>query len=358
MATEITIQETITEVSVTDPNNILIEVDGTQGPIGSQGVTGPTGSTGSTGPTGATGPIGSTGPEGATGSTGIQGATGPIGSTGLQGATGSTGPEGATGPTGTTLVNGTSNVEIPIADGNINFTSNGVTTFIVTDVGANIAGNLMLGTGTGGDLTGGNLISANSIDISANANFLSASNVTLGNVGNIHITGGSADYILQTNGSGVLSWVTNPGIGAITTITPNALSSSVHIAANVSGNTADIITDATTANTANTLVLRDANGAISVNGWTVGTHLTAVSYTATNSDYWIGTTAKTITITLPNAANGASTGRQYQIADTVHSGNPGTTIAAQSPDTVVGNQPSQQGQIVICTYVGGVWYCN
>ncbi len=27
MATEITIQETITEVSVTDPNNILIEVD-------------------------------------------------------------------------------------------------------------------------------------------------------------------------------------------------------------------------------------------------------------------------------------------------------------------------------------------
>ena len=34
MATEITIQETITEVSVTDPNNILVEVDGTQGPVG------------------------------------------------------------------------------------------------------------------------------------------------------------------------------------------------------------------------------------------------------------------------------------------------------------------------------------
>lgn len=180
----------------------------------------------------------------------------------------------------------------------------------------------------------------------------------LGPAGNITITGGSANYVLQTNGSGGLSWVANPGIGAITTITPNALSSSVHIAATVSGNTANIITDATTANTANTIVVRDASGAINVNGWTVGTHLTAVNYTATNSDYWIGTSAKSKTITLPNAANGASTGRQYQIADVVHNGNPGTTIAAQSPATVVGNQPSQQGQIIIATYVGGVWYLN
>jgi len=148
------------------------------------------------------------------------------------------------------------------------------------------------------------------------------------------------------------------GIGAITTITPNALSSSVHIAATVSGNTANIITDATTANTANTIVVRDANGAINVNGWTVGARLTAVNYTATNSDYWIGTTTKSKTITLPNAANGASNGRQYQIADTVHSGNPNTTIAAQSPATVVGNQPSQQGQMITATYIANVWYLS
>ena len=108
---------------------------------------------------------------------------------------------GATGPTGTTLVNGTSNVEIPVADGNINFTSNGNTTLIVTDTGA------VLGNGTGGDLTGGNLISANSIDISATANFEAASNVTLGAVGNIHITGGSSGYVLATDGANNLSWV-------------------------------------------------------------------------------------------------------------------------------------------------------
>jgi hypothetical protein len=208
---------------------------------------------------------------------------------------------------------------------------------------------------------------ANTVTTNAQPNITSVGTLTsitvsgtsnLGAVGNVTITGGSANYVLQTNGSGGLSWVAQLGNGAITTITPNALSSSVHIAATVLGNTANIITDATTANTANTIVVRDANGAINVNGWTVGARLTAVDYTATNSDYWIGTSAKNRTITLPNAANGASTGRQYQIADVVHSGNPGTTIAAQSPATVVGNQPSQQGQIIIATYVGTTWYLN
>jgi hypothetical protein len=178
-------------------------------------------------------------------------------------------------------------------------------------------------------------------------------NVTGGNIrtaGQVSATGNVTGNYFLGNGSQLT--------GVITTITPTALSSTVHVAAVTTGNTANIITDATTANTANTLVLRDANGAINVNGWTVGTHLTAVNYTATNSDYWIGTTTKTKTITLPNAANGASTGRQYQIADLVHTGNPGTTIAAQSPATVVGNQPSQQGQIIIATYVGTTWYLN
>ena len=307
-----------------------------------------------------------------------------------------------------TISNGNSNVNIPAANGNVNISAVGnANIVVVTGTGANINGyltvtgnitasNANLGNavianyfiGSGANLT--NINGANITGTAANANyaayagnvtiagqsnitslgtltglasdgvvnFANASNVNIGSVANMHIVGGSANYILQTDGSGTLSWVANPGIGAITTITPNALSSTVHIAANVVGNTANIITDATTANTANTIVVRDANGAINVNGWTVGTHLTAVNYTATNSDYWIGTTAKNKTITLPNAANGASNGRQYQIVDTVHTGNPGTTIAAQSPATVSGNQPSQQGQVIIATYIGGVWYLN
>jgi hypothetical protein len=173
---------------------------------------------------------------------------------------------------------------------------------------------------------------------------------------NLAITNISSAW--QANAAAQQVWIGNIWNNFVATITPSALSPTVHIAATKSGNVATIITDATTANVANTIVVRDATGTINVSGWTVGTHLTAVDYTATTSDYWIGTSAKNTTITLPNAANGASNGRQYQIADTVHSGNPGTTIAAQSPATVVGNQPSQQGQIIIATYVNGTWYCN
>jgi hypothetical protein len=203
--------------------------------------------------------------------------------------------------------------------------------------------------GTGNITTTGNISASG--NVYGNYGIFSGGNTVI-NAG-ISTTGNVTGNYFIGNGSQLTGIATG-----ITTITPNALSSTVHIAATTVGNTANIITDATTANTANTIVVRDANGSINVSGWTVGTHLTAVSYTATSSDYWIGTTAKSRTITLPNAANGATNGRQYQIADTVHAGNPGTTIAAQSPATVVGNQPSQQGQIIIATYVGTTWYLN
>lgn len=167
---------------------------------------------------------------------------------------------------------------------------------------------------------------------------------------------------VSTTGNVTANYFFGNGInltGVITTITPNALSSTVHVAAVTTGNTANLITDATTANTANTIVVRDQYGAINVNAWAVNTTLTAINYTATSTDYWIGLTAKTLTVTLPNAANGAYNGRQYQIADTVHSGNPGDTIAAQSPATIAGNDTvTQQGQVILATYVNGVWYCN
>ena len=44
------------------------------------------------------------------------------------------------------------------------------------------------------------------ITVSSNVNAASASNVTLGAVGNLHISGGSNGYFLQTDGSGALSW--------------------------------------------------------------------------------------------------------------------------------------------------------
>jgi hypothetical protein len=143
----------------------------------------------------------------------------------------------------------------------------------------------------------------------------------------------------------------------LNTVTPNTLNSTTHIVGNISGDTLTLSTDATPNNTPSTIVVRDANGSINVNGWVVRALTTTVNYSLNSDDYWIGTLAKGLTITLPNASNGAVNGRQYQIADALHSGNPGTNIAAQSPTVIVGNQPSQQSQITICTYVNGYWYC-
>ena len=46
------------------------------------------------------------------------------------------------------------------------------------------------------------------ITVSSNVNAASASNVTLGAVGNVHISGGSSGQYLQTDGSGALTWAT------------------------------------------------------------------------------------------------------------------------------------------------------
>ena len=208
-------------------------------------------------------------------------------------------------PTGTGISNGTSNVAIPVAGGNINMSVNGnANVLVVTDTGVNVAGNLSatgsvsLGGGSGGNLTGANNISANtftgtlttnaqpnitsvgtltSLAVTGNissgnanlgnlatanffsgagnnlsniqganvsgqvgnalvagtvytnaqpnitsvgsltgltvsnatgvVNFTTTANVTLGAVANLHISGGSSGYVLQTDGSGNLSWV-------------------------------------------------------------------------------------------------------------------------------------------------------
>ena len=238
--------------------------------------------------------------------------------------------------------NGTNAVTVV---GNVNSTNVYASTNVVA------AGNI---TASYGIFSGGNTV--------INSTISTTGNIIGGNIstaGTVSVAGNvTASYYIG-NGSQLTGITGSQLTSVITTILPNALSNTVHIAANTVGNTATIITDATTANTANTIVVRDQYGAINVNAWAVNTRIVTANTTATTTDYWIGLNAKNLTVTLPNAANGAYNGRQYQIGDTVHSGNPNDTIAAQSPDTVTGNPfISQQGQIVLATYVNGVWYCN
>ena len=207
---------------------------------------------------------------------------------------------------------------------------------------------------TTGNVIGGNILTTGIVSVTGNV----TGNYVIASGGNTVINAG-----ISTTGNVTGNYFIGNGsqlTGVLTTITPNALSSTVHVAAVTTGNVANIISDATTANTANTIVVRDQFGGINVGSWTIHTHLTATNYTATSADYWIGLTNKTLTITLPNAANGAVDGRQYIIADTVQSGNPGDSIATQAGATVVGGTLTQQGQAKMCVYVESTatWYCN
>jgi hypothetical protein len=57
------------------------------------------------------------------------------------------------------------------------------------------------------------LLTVPSIKSNTTANFQGATNVNLGNVSNLHISGGLNGYVLQTNGSGNLSWSAAGGGG-------------------------------------------------------------------------------------------------------------------------------------------------
>ena len=86
------------------------------------------------------------------------------------------------------ISNGNSNVNIPTSNGNINFSAVGnANVVVVTGTGANINGTL---------------------------NVTGQSN--LGAVGNVVITGGTANYMLNTDGAGNLSWVAPPASANVT----------------------------------------------------------------------------------------------------------------------------------------------
>jgi hypothetical protein len=88
------------------------------------------------------------------------------------------------------ISNGNSNVSISTANGNITMSAVGNANIVtVTGTGANISGTL---------------------NTTGNVAFTGA-NISLGNVGNVRITGGTANYVLSTDGAGNLDWVAQSG---------------------------------------------------------------------------------------------------------------------------------------------------
>ena len=113
---------------------------------------------------------------------------------------------------GSSLVNGTSNV-IVYNNGNVTTSVAGNANIVtVTGTGVNIAGTLNA-TGTISSNLSGNF--SGNVTTAAQGNITSLGTLTgltvngtsnLGPVGNVTITGGSANYFLMTNGSGILTW--------------------------------------------------------------------------------------------------------------------------------------------------------
>ena len=80
---------------------------------------------------------------------------------------------------------------------------------------ANFSGNLTSLNANLGNLATANYVNVATLTANTTVNFTSASNVSLGPVGNIHITGGSNGQVLQTDGAGNLTWSSTANINEI-----------------------------------------------------------------------------------------------------------------------------------------------
>lgn len=114
----------------------------------------------------------------------------------------------------------------------------------------------------------------NEVTVSSNVNMALAGNVTLGNVSNIHILGGTANYVLSTDGAGNLSWVAQSGGGGGSSISNgtsniNIATANSNITMSVNGNANIITVTDTGINVAGTANLGNA-GNVKITGGTSG----------------------------------------------------------------------------------------
>lgn len=194
---------------------------GAQGPTGATGAAGATGSgfTGATGPQGLTG---ATGPQGATGSgaTGTVGATGQRGATGFVGATG-TGATGPAGPGNVLLATDTSDnstfypVFVPAVgsnqtvyadDPNLRYIpQTGILYTNAMSLTGNITSGNVITSGTGGNITGAQLIST--VHLSATGNVTAAAITSQSSITGTGLTVATGTItvgnIVNGNGNGV-----------------------------------------------------------------------------------------------------------------------------------------------------------
>jgi hypothetical protein len=169
-------------------------------------------------------------------------------------------------PSVTELANGTSNIKIPTANGNVTFSVNGVSNILSISSDA-----VTLGNGSGGTITNLDLLIANYVQGTLNANSSAQPNitsvgsltsltvtgnavisgnvtantgiVTFGSNANVRITGGTSGHFLRTDGAGNLTWAN----GSIPVAVDNSTNATYFPV--LSTVTTGIVTSATISNT-------------------------------------------------------------------------------------------------------------
>ena len=213
-----------------------------------------------------------------------------------------------------------------------NITSLG--TLVTLDVSSNItSGNVYANTGTvGASLLTGTLTTAAQPNITSlgtlsgltvsGTTSLTGANVSLGAISNLHISGGTANYVLKTDGSGSLSWVAQTqassitvdnftGNGVQTTFTLSTTPISVNnVLVNINGASqlresyslsgADIIFGSPPPNTSKVEVTTLGLTAPGASGFAYA-EVTANATATARNRYIVNTGSANLTVTLPNS---------------------------------------------------------
>lgn len=211
-----------------------------------------------------------------------------------------------TGLSTSSISNGNSNVAVATANGNVTIAAVGNTVLTITGTGANItgtanitgnlfAGNANLGNVATANYLTGTLTTAAQPNITSHGtltglssggvvNFTTSSNVSLGPVGNVKITGGTNGQYLTTDGAGNLSFGTVTVSSASIsngTSNVNIASSGGNVTVGVAGNAAILTVTGTGANIAGT---GNVTGNLNVGNLTCSSGtVTAATITETSS---------------------------------------------------------------------------
>jgi len=178
----------------------------------------------------------------------------------------------------------------------------------------NFSGNLTSLNANLGNLATANYVNVATLTANTTVNFTSASNVSLGPVGNVHITGGSNGQVLQTDGLGNLSWSSTANINEIHNGTSNVYIPTANGNVTITANGSQTWTFGTDGKLSTAGDIQ-ANGTVNANYITAALSITSsgniyantgyvyANYSNVTTDLYVGANANIVNTLTANVAN-------------------------------------------------------